>query len=200
MLALQVQLYSDLLPNLILTFSAFEIKLSCKKKELEAILVFPKGEIRPSPPCCGKNARVASHQEGQVPAGSLAQRSGHLWGQGLQGGRAGGGTGARQPSSTATEAPCIGESAEKQGWADLCWGKGGPSWQPAGLVGNAGEVHGLPSGPANAASDALGLPWVTARPAVVATALHCLYPAIKRGIAKTRLQPPEPTQQVLWKL
>lgn len=65
MLALQVQLYSDLLPNLVLTFSAFEIKLSCKKKELEVILVFPKGETRPSPLCCGEKAGVASCWEGQ---------------------------------------------------------------------------------------------------------------------------------------
>lgn len=50
MLALQIQLYSDLLPNLVLTFSAFEIKLSCKKEELGVILVFPKGETRPSQP------------------------------------------------------------------------------------------------------------------------------------------------------
>lgn len=64
MLALQVQLYSDLLPNLVLTFSAFEIKLSCKMKELQEVLVFPKGETQPSPPCCGEKKRVASRREG----------------------------------------------------------------------------------------------------------------------------------------
>lgn len=194
MLAL-VQLYSDLLPNLVLTFSAFGIKLSCKQKELEAILVFPKGETRPSPPCCGEKAGVASRREGQgALLGAWPALGASVW------------PGPFREAGLAVQLGPDSLPAAARGALDpgACRkpGLGSPALGKSWLILATCRPH---SGPANVASDALGLAQGTARAAALATGRLrwalvpakripspsvCLYLAIERGTAKMKLQPP----------